>query len=408
MGSGMAVKPERRPRNAGPPVQDLVRQFEVHLTRSFEKESFVRLVLSSPSASASPVERVLGRLVTLRGESMLSLTFKEKTRDTTRNLGVKEVPGWLATELDGRFHAALLETTGQDWQLSVPADRVPRLTRHRARTRVPPVRTHDRSRVRPLDASASDWLEALRLVDSSGGIRPAAAAKYQQVMRYAELLTHLAQETPWAPDAPLTIADMGCGRGHLTFAAWQLFRRQLGLPAHVIGVETRGELVKAANDAARRLHLEGLEFVEGAISTCAMERLEVLVALHACNTATDDAILRGIELGARWILVAPCCHQELRPQLGRPAPFDGVLRHGLLAERFAEWLTDGLRALFLEWAGYHVKAIEFVAPEHTPKNLLLAAVRGEEQFRDPAVRDRILRLKDLFEIRHHALDRLLA
>ena len=108
------------------------------------------------------------------------------------------------------------------------------------------------------------------------------------------------------------------------------------------------------------------------------------------------------------LIVAPCCHQEVRPQLGQPEPLTAVLRHGLMAERMAEWATDGLRALFLEWAGYKVKIIEFVASEHTPKNLMLAAVKTGEPFQDPAARERILRFKAFFSVQRHALDPLLA
>jgi hypothetical protein len=135
--------------------------------------------------------------------------------------------------------------------------------------------------------------------------------------------------------------------------------------------------------------------------------VDALIALHACNTATDDAIRRGIELGAQLIVVAPCCHKEIRPQLGKPEPFTAVLRHGIMAERLAEWATDGLRALFLEWAGYRTKLMEFVGGEHTPKNLMIAAVREGEAFRDEAVRRRIVDLKAFLGIEHHALDVLL-
>jgi hypothetical protein len=150
-----------------------------------------------------------------------------------------------------------------------------------------------------------------------------------------------------------------------------------------------------------------LEFIPGTIAQANLPRLDALIALHACNTATDDALRRGIELGAPLIIVSPCCHQEVRPQLGRPEPLAAVLRHGIMAERMAEWVTDGLRALFLEWAGYRTKVIEFVPTEHTPKNLLLAAVRQRAPFTDAAARRRIVELKQFFGIAHHALAPLL-
>jgi len=200
----------------------------------------------------------------------------------------------------------------------------------------------------------------------------------------------------------------GLRQGYLTFGAWHLFRRVWQQPARVIGVETREDLVSTTNRLAQQIKAEGLEFVRGTIESVKLPPVDALIALHACNTATDDAVRRGIELGAKLIIVAPCCHKEIRPQLGKPEPFASVLRHGVMEERLAEWVTDGLRALFLEWAGYRTKVMEFVASEHTPKNLMIAAVREREPFADVAVRTRIEELKKFFGIERHALDALLA
>ena len=155
-----------------------------------------------------------------------------------------------------------------------------------------------------------------------------------------------------------------------------------------MGVEVREELVNSTTALARTIGANGLTFVAGTIENTTLPSVDALIALHACNTGTDDAIRRGIELAAPLILVAPCCHQELRPQLGRPAPFEPVLAHGIMAERMAEWATDGLRSLFLEWAGYRTKMIEFVSTEHTPKNLMIAAVRDGKPFASPTARER--------------------
>jgi hypothetical protein len=200
---------------------------------------------------------------------------------------------------------------------------------------------------------------------------------------------------------------MGCGKGYLTFGLWHLFARFWKLPVRVLGVEVRPELVNSTNGLARRIRAEGLEFMAGTIESAALPKIDALIALHACDTATDDAIRRGIELGAKLIIVAPCCHKEVRPQLGRPTPLAPVLEHGLMAERMAEWSTDGLRALFLEWAGYQTKMIEFVSTEHTPKNLMIAAVRHAEPFSSKAARDQIDQFKGFFGIKHHSLDSLL-
>jgi SAM-dependent methyltransferase len=200
---------------------------------------------------------------------------------------------------------------------------------------------------------------------------------------------------------------MGCGKGYLTFGLWHLVQRVWKQPVRVTGVESRADLVATTNKLAKQIKAEGLEFVSGTIESAKLPHVDALIALHACNTATDDAIRRGIELGAKLIVVAPCCHKEVRPQLGRPEPLAAVLSHGLMEERMAEWVTDGLRALFLEWAGYRTKVMEFVGSEHTPKNLMIAAVREGDPFTDEAARKRIIELKAYFGIGGYALDSLL-
>ena len=167
------------------------------------------------------------------------------------------------------------------------------------------------------------------------------------------------------------------------------------------------DLVQSSNALARDIGAAGLEFREGTIAALPFASLDILVALHACNNATDEAILQGVTAGARLLVLAPCCHQDLRPRLVDPEPLAPILKHGLFKERFAEWLTDGLRCLFLEWAGYEVKATEFVSSEHTGKNLMLAAVRSHEPFARSQSKTQILELKRFFGMESHPLDLLL-
>lgn len=370
-------------------------------------QTLVRLVLSAPRVPAAIVKRIEARPVTLKEGPVLSLNLREARRDQTRNLPLAELAGWLAGALTTEFAAALLETTRRDWQLAPDKDGGLRLVSHRSRTKTVPPPAHDRAPQTVLNASAQDWLHALGLTDANGGVLPRAADKHRQVRRFSEILHGLVREAGWPAGHPLRAADMGCGKGYLTFATWHLLRRTLGFPATVTGREERPELADFCRGVAARLGLEGLSFEAGTIATAsaAAEPLDLLIALHACNTATDDAIRRGVAAGGRLILVAPCCHQEVRPQLGRPFPLAPVLAHGLFAERMAEWVTDGLRTLFLEWAGYRVKALEFVSPEHTAKNLMLAAVRVRDPFRDAAAKARFDALREYFGVGQLALDR---
>jgi hypothetical protein len=370
--------------------------------------TFVRLVLSTPAAADAP-QKVFGRAVKLRGALHLSLTLRHATRDVTQNLPTAEVAIWLRGQLGQSFRSALLGATTRDWQYISNESGEARLVDHKPAKKKTPTREHDQKHAGLLDASASDWLGGLGVLDYDGKVRASMADKHRQINHYLEIVSHLARECGWAgtAPAPLHFADMGSGKGYLTFGLWHLFARVWKQPVRVTGVESRADLVTTTNKLARQIRAEGLEFVRGEIAAARLAEVDALIALHACNTATDDAIRRGIELGAKLIVVAPCCHKEVRPQLGKPEPLAPVLQHGIMAERMAEWATDGLRALFLEWAGYRTKLMEFIGGEHTPKNLMIAAVREREAFTDAKVRGQIIALKTFLGVEHHALDALL-
>jgi hypothetical protein len=202
---------------------------------------------------------------------------------------------------------------------------------------------------------------------------------------------------------------MGCGKGYLTFATWQYFHDVARRPVHVRGIELRPELVELCQRAARDCGCDGLEFAAGTIADAPLAALDVLIALHACDTATDDAIARGIAAGAALIVVAPCCHKELSPQLAAPAVLAPALRQGIFHEREAEFVTDALRTLLLEWAGYDTKVFEFISTEHTAKNLMIAATKRRGPAGDAAPAAAAVReLASFYGIKTQALARHLA
>lgn len=344
--------------------------------------TLVKLTLGAYRGHEKSLENIFVRPVRLQDGDRLQFVYRYTTRDVTKNLTPKEALARLAEHLEKDFGSAHLfttEFTGQ-WKRGSR-----RLITGRPRHDAPPALAHDRPKQRLIAADAG-WLRAL----------DAKPDKVRQIQKFVEILSHLIELPPPA----LRFVDMGCGKGYLTFALWHTLR------VKVTGIEQRPELVAAANELVRQTGATGLEFVTGTISDVKLPAVDALIALHACNTATDDAIRQGVTGGVKLIVVAPCCHQEVRPQLGQPAPLGEVLRHGLMAERMAEWATDGLRVLVLEWAGYRTKVIEFVGSEHTPKNLMIVAIREREPFTSQATRERIAQFKTFFGITQHALDDL--
>ena len=194
--------------------------------------------------------------------------------------------------------------------------------------------------------------------------------KYRQVHHFIELVAPLIRDLK--PGERIKVVDLGSGKGYLTFALY-VFLTEKGLQADVTGIEQRRPLVDLGNEIARNCGYGGLRFEAARIAETGLAGADLVVALHACDTATDDALLEAIRAGAHWILAAPCCHKEVRPQIRAPEGLEPLFRFGIQVDRLAESVTDTLRGLCLEAAGYETRIQEFINLEHTPKNLLILA-----------------------------------
>jgi SAM-dependent methyltransferase len=353
---------------------DLLSEWLARFREAIVTGTLVKVTLGAPRDAAATLRNVYVRPVTLRAGPRFSFCYRHRTHDVTKNLELEPAVTRVAELLGTEFGSAHLFTTEAEFEWQGPVGGTPRLTRHR-RPQAGPVSTaHDRPRSRQVPTSAP-WLEALGVTNAAGQVREGMAGKYRQIHRFVEILGHSLPPAERHSAAPFRLVDMGCGKGYLTFAAFEWLRREGFAPLEVLGLEVRPHLVESAERLARELHFEGLHFQTGTIADTALERLDVLVALHACDTATDDALAQGVRAGASLLLAAPCCHKELRPRLQAPPVLAGALHHGIFRERQAEFVTDALRAGLLEWAGYDTRVFEFVATEHTAKNLMIAAAK---------------------------------
>ena len=348
-------------------------RFIAYLRRSVEDNSFVLLRARPAFQAGADV-----RLVAINNAPALSFSARSGKKILTKNFPVADGVAEFSRLLSGGG-SAWLQTTGRGIQLVIQKDGRARLVEHRTEKRDAPDRSHDRKKSHRIGATER-WLAELDLADDSGRPRPGRGDKLRQIERYADLLGHFIADCGWKQGDQITLADMGCGRGYLTFAAWQVLRRNAGLDATIIGIDAQPELVAGCDAVARKIGAEKILFRAGKIEDADLTKVDALIALHACNDATDAAIRRGVDSGATLIIVAPCCHKDVRRAMENAndiaPPLAPLLEHGIFKERFAEWLTDGLRVLALEAAGYRVKTAEFIAAEHTPKNLLIGAVRG--------------------------------
>lgn len=368
--------------------------------------TLTKLTLGKPRGGDPTLRNLFVRPVALKAGAHFAFVWRHATRDVTKNHSPAEAWAVIEPLIGGEFLDAHLFTTTQHAQFESQPDGTARIKLQAVAVgpalAAGPV-THDRVKSHLIPADAS-WLRALGVTNDRAQPREGMTDKFRQIQKFAELLTHLLDEAFPArgePGAkPLQICDMGSGKGYLTFALAHL----LGDRAIIRGIEARPELVTLCNRIARDHGLASrLSFSAGTIAATPLDVCDVLIALHACDTATDDALARGLSAGSRLVVVAPCCQKELRPQLTAPPVLAEALRHGIFRERQAEFVTDALRAQLLECAGYRTKVFEFISTEHTAKNLMIAGIKARPTQPDGPEVERVREFARFYGIREQRL-----
>ena len=376
--------------------------FQARLQASLADNSFVKLSLGRPHDTEPSLDKLLARRLQLRGVDHLSLVWRHRTKDITKNLPLDDALTLVASLVADHFHHAHLVTRGHDIQLALgkkgqwglrvgklgPATAAASDTANATPAGNSPQHDRDRQHALGLD---TPFLNALGITDAQHRLVPAMARKWRQINKFVEVLAHAIGQSPLATrDAaqPVRVLDFGAGKGYLTFAVHHHLASSGRLP-EVTGVELRADLTSLCNSAVASLGLQGLQFETGDVGHHTPAPTDIMIALHACDTATDVAMHHGIRSGAAIILCSPCCHKQLRPQMHAPALLAPMLRHGIHMTEQAEMLTDSLRALLLQSAGYDAQVFEFISPEHTGKNKMVLAVRRAQPL-PPAQRQALL------------------
>ncbi|MEM5495300.1 SAM-dependent methyltransferase [Hoeflea sp. AS16] len=374
---------------------------------AFASGALVQLKLGGYHGDEPELKAVLVKKITTKAGEKYSFTWRYKTRDTIKNYSQSEALALLREGLKDAFRSAQLATTDFDMLFERNGEKM-RLKRTDVEGREVPSTDHNRAKNRPLTETDKPWLKALGLAGKNGAIRHDAQDKFRQINKMVEIFAPLIQVIK--AERPL-IVDMGAGKGYLDFALYDYLATVAERPVRIVGVEMREQLVADGNATAKASGFAGLSFQSGTIMEFDATGADAVIALHACDTATDDAIFRGISAGAALIAVAPCCHKQIRRQMEAgqaDARLEPLLRHGIFVERQAEMVTDTLRALLLELNGYKTKVFEFVSDAHTPKNNLIVAEKDGRAGRDrEAVLKQITDIKTLFGIEQHYLEGLL-
>lgn len=341
----------------------------------YDEATFIHLTFSNKLRDdETPWIKIKIRPVLIKGRRQIQFSYFDPKKDITKNYSGAAIAEHLDEVLKLPFGQINLQSTTGDIQVRITAEGKAIVTRGKpARSEAEPSPAHNRNKKYPLSTDKPDpFLIEIGIMNKQGKILAPMQDKFIQIN---EFLRFIEQTVPPA-DGPLEIMDCGCGSAYLTFAAYHYLHNIRHLPVHLTGIDHNPELIAKCNRLRDNLGWSGLEFYVAPIGEfLPATPPHMVLSLHACDTATDQVIAKGILWKAQVILAVPCCQHELHHQLKEPL-FRPVLRHGILKERLADILTDSFRALILRIMGYNTAVVEFIAPEHTAKNILIRAERG--------------------------------
>ena len=353
---------------------------------TLDEDRFARLTLKGVAKGADiPWRRIVVRPVMLKGGQHLQFAYFDERRDTTKNYKGEEAKQKLNEALALPFTLLHLLTTDEELLVQIAPNG--KTIIHRKSVQNPLSKTknlsHDRSKVLPLPPGKPDrFLQTLGIINSQGTVKPSMAGKLGQINEFLKLMEHTG-ELDRIESRPINILDCGCGSSYLSFATYHYLNEVKGVPARLAGIDVDEALIKKSNASSKELGFGDICFMRASIAGYEPDvKPDIVLALHACDTATDDALALGVKQGARLILSVPCCHHELHAQLKAKEPFEPVMREGILQKRLADILTDTFRALALRAMGYKTDVVEFISQEHTDRNLMIRAIkrdRGSDQ-----------------------------
>lgn len=348
-------------------------QLEKRFTDLFQNEEIIRMIFSGKRKKSLPYSKVILRPVKLSGALLYQEEFTFDKKVTHRNLSPAEALDETLRLFTEDFKQGNVFTTAEDIQILASKPENPRFTTRPATKGMPSLDHNKTKKYMIADGSPCDFLIRLGVMDTSGKVVQRHYSKFRQINRYLEIVEDVFPALPQG--RPLRIIDFGCGKAYLTFALYYYLRILRGRDVEVVGLDLKKDVIQFCNKIASDLNYDGLTFLLGDIADYKNDHADMVVTLHACDTATDYALINAVSWNAPVILSVPCCQHELFSQM-KNAIHQPMLKHGILKDRLTEYLTDGLRGLKLEAAGYDVAMIEFTSLEHTARNIMIKAVKS--------------------------------
>ncbi len=384
-------------------------QFISSLSESILNNTFIKISLGNYKGSDNGLRNIYVKRVLIKRVENLSFTYRYKTRDIVKNYVIEEGIKLIQEGIENGFKVVTLFTNEFDLILEILNNQ--KVTLRKINSSIKNITVsldHDHAKKRLIASQGKGYLHELKITDAEGNVYKNAQDKYKQINHYVDILSSLIKEIP--KEKLKKVVDMGSGKGYLTFALYDYLTNVLELETTVTGVEFRPDMVELCNTIAHKTGFKNLNFTEGTIENYDSTDTNILIALHACDTATDDAIYKGITAQADLIVVAPCCHKQIRREMEKNKAsneLDFLMKYGIFLERQAEMVTDGIRAMILEYFGYKTKVFQFISDAHTPKNVLVVGIKGKINPKKQAeILEKLKVTKEYFGIGWHHLEGL--
>ena len=346
------------------------------LSSAIESEKLNKIIFSGKRKKSIEYSKVTVRPITLKGEYMYQAEYHFDKKVTHKNIPYYETVDFALDAINTDFKQINILTEEEDIQILASKPDKPKVIRRKNdKPRTRGDLSHDRKKHYLIkDNEPCDFLIHLGVMSPEGKVVKKHYSKFRQINRFLEIADACFDELP--KNGTVRIVDFGCGKSYLTFALYHYLKIIRGRNVKITGLDLKEDVIDFCNKTAKELGYDGLDFITGDIADYDTDKADMVVTLHACDTATDFALINAVRWDKRVILSVPCCQHELFSQI-KNSINEPMLKHGIIKDKFTELLTDSLRGLRLESCGYRVNMMEFTSLEHTSKNIMIKAVRAE-------------------------------
>lgn len=341
------------------------------LCSAMDSGKLTKIIFAGKRKKSLEYKKVTLRPVSIKGEYMYQAEFHYDKKVTHQNIPYYEGIDFACERIEQDFKQINILTETEDIQILASKPDKPKITRQAASRSAGSLEHNRKKQYLIEDGTPCDFLIELGVMGSDGKVFKKHYSKFRQINRFLEIADDSFDSLP--KDGVIRIIDFGCGKSYLTFALYYYLKIVRSRSVEIIGLDLKEDVIEFCNKTAQKLGYDELKFLTGDIADFESDGADMVVTLHACDTATDFALINAVKWHSKVILSVPCCQHELFSQIKNDIN-EPILKHGIIKDKFTEILTNGLRGLKLEAAGYDVNMIEFTSLEHTSKNVMIKAV----------------------------------